>query len=81
MAAQDWGVVTAKGKTAFVHLLNADDLPYVFIPGWKGKLTEASCLQNGKKIKFMQQAEGLFLYKDGLAADEYDTIIQLNIAQ
>ena len=81
VAAQDWGVVTAKGKTAFVHLLNADDLPYVFIPGWKGKLTEASCLQNGKKIKFMQQAEGLFLYKDGLAADEYDTIIQLNIAQ
>ena len=81
VAAQDWGVVTAKGKTAFVHLLNADDLPDVFIPGWKGKLTEASCLQNGKKIKFMQQAEGLFLYKDGLAADEYDTIIQLNIAQ
>ena len=81
VAAQDWGVVTAKGKTAYVHLLNADGLPYVFIPGWKGKLTEASCLQNGKKIKYMQQAEGLFLYKDGLAADENDTIIQLNIAQ
>ena len=81
VAPSDWGTVTAKGNILFVHILKNTRLPYLFIPQWKGKVLEAICLQNGKKINFMQQPEGLFLYKEGLLEDTIDNIIQIKTDQ
>ena len=78
---QEWGVVTAKGKTGYVHILNKNKLqqPYVFIPGMKEKITGAVLMNNKTEVKFKQQPEGVFIYLDGLQLDDIDTIIQLTI--
>ena len=75
---QDWGVVTGKDKTYFIHILKSTGLPYVFIPGLKATILSAQQLVGGKKVRFQQQAEGVFVYLEGITLDSIDTIIQLN---
>ena len=75
---QDWGVVTGKDKTFFIHILKSTGLPYVFIPGLKVTILSAQQLVGGKKVRFLQQAEGVFVYLEGISTDSIDTIIQLN---
>ena len=75
---QDWGVVTGKDKTYFIHILKSTGLPYVFIPGLKATILSAQQLVGGKKVHFQQQAEGVFVYLEGISTDSIDTIIQLN---
>jgi alpha-L-fucosidase len=75
---QDWGVVTGKEKTYYVHMLKSTGLPYVFVPGLKATILSAQQLVGGKKVRFQQQAEGVFIYVEGISLDSIDTIIQLN---
>ena len=75
---QDWGVVTGKDKTYFIHILKSTGLPYIFIPGLKATILSAQQLVGGKKVRFQQQAEGVFVYLEGISTDSIDTIIQLN---
>ena len=75
---QDWGVVTGKDKTFYIHILKSTGLPYVFIPGLKATILSAQQLVGGKKVRFQQQAEGVFVYLEGISIDAIDTIIQLN---
>jgi alpha-L-fucosidase len=75
---QDWGVVTGKDKTFYIHILKSTGLPYVFIPGLKATILSAQQLVGGKKVRFQQQAEGVFVYLEGISTDSIDTIIQLN---
>ncbi|MEO6719160.1 MAG: alpha-L-fucosidase [Ferruginibacter sp.] len=77
---QDWGVVTAKDKNVYVHILKSQqDQPYIFVPGLKQKVTAAILLKDKSNIQFKQQPEGLFIYLKGVTPDEIDTVIQLNI--
>jgi alpha-L-fucosidase len=78
ISPQDWGVVTGKDKTYFIHILKSTGLPYVFIPGLKVTILSAQQLVGGKKVRFQQQAEGVFVYLEGITVDSIDTIIQLN---
>ena len=74
---QDWGMVTSKNKTLYVHLLNASGNQVVFLPGLALKITDAIQFSTKKKINFKQQAEGVFIYTEGLQPDKYDTVIEL----
>jgi alpha-L-fucosidase len=76
--SQDWGVVTAKDKTYYIHILKSTGLPYIFIPGLKGSILAAQQLTTGKKVRFQQQPEGVFVYLEAITMDSIDTIIQLN---
>lgn len=76
--SQDWGVVTAKDKTYYIHILKSTGLPYIFIPGLKGSILAAQQLTTGKKVRFQQQPEGVFVYLEAITMDAIDTIIQLN---
>lgn len=76
--SQEWGVVTAKDKTYYIHILKSTGLPYIFIPGLKGSILAAQQLTTGKKVRFQQQPEGVFVYLEGITMDAIDTIIQLN---
>lgn len=77
---QDWGVITAKDKTMFVHIIRQPAQPsYIFMPEFKGKIISASNMADKKSIKFKQLPEGTFIYLDGVKMDEIDTIIQLNM--
>ncbi len=77
---QKWGVVTAKNKILYVHLLNPPaQEPYIFIPGLKEKIIDASTFAGNSDIRFKQLPEGCFIYISGIKLDDTDTIIQLNI--
>ena len=79
--AQDWGVVTAKDKNAYVHILHKNSLqqPYLFIPSVTEKVNAAVLFSDKSTLKFKQQPEGLFIYLDGVKLDDIDTIIQLTL--
>lgn len=78
--AQSWGVITAKNKTWYVHILNKSQQPsYILIPQVKGKVINAVQLSNGNKVKFKQQPEGIFIYTDDVKADKYDTVLKLSL--
>jgi alpha-L-fucosidase len=76
---QNWGVITGKNKTLYVHIMKTpSQQPYIFIPELKEKIISAALLPGKSKIKFKQLPEGSFIYLDGVKPDVIDTIIQLN---
>ncbi|MEO5889810.1 MAG: alpha-L-fucosidase [Ferruginibacter sp.] len=77
---QDWGVITAKDKSLYVHIIQQPKQPgYIFIPEFKGKIISATLKADKKNIKFKQVPEGAFIYLDGIKLDDIDTIIKLSI--
>ena len=79
IAPQDWGVVTAKDKLLFAHILKNPSQSYIFIPIVQQKISKVILMVNKKDLKFKQQPEGVFIYTDGIAWDDTDTVIQLQI--
>ncbi len=77
--SQDWGVITSKGKTLYVHVLEPTGNSYLFIPNFEPKVVSAQTFEGDVKLKFKQQAEGVFIYLDGLKENPVDQIIQLTI--
>lgn len=75
---KDWGTVTLKDNIAYVHVLNKP-ASYIFIPNFSKKVSNASLYTDKSKVKFKQQAEGLFIYLDGISFDPIDTIIKLDL--
>ncbi len=79
VAAQDWGVITQKSKTIYVHILDKkDNNSFVFIPQLSEKINMANLLNSNTVVKFKQVAEGVFIYLEGIQLNDIDTIIQLN---
>ena len=76
---QDWGVVTGKSKTYYVHVLKRNGLPYIFVPQLKEKVITATLLKNGAAVKFKQEPEGVFIYLGNDGEKEIDTVVQLNL--
>ena len=78
IAPQKWGVITAKNKTLFVHIIDMpENESYILIPELKEKITSALQFGGGNKIKYKQTPEGTYIYLDGIKANDADTIIQL----
>jgi alpha-L-fucosidase len=76
---QDWGVITVKDNSIFAHVLKKPSGTYLFIPGVRQKINSIILWADKKSLKFKQQAEGVFIYTDGIAWDGIDTIIQLQL--
>jgi alpha-L-fucosidase len=77
---KDWGTLTIKGKTVYMHILNKPENPaFIFIPELKEKISKVFLMNGNKEVKFKQQPEGTFIYLDGVILDEIDTIIQLDL--
>lgn len=77
---QDWGVVTRKDKTFYVHLLNRPTAqPYIFIPGLNQKIKSATTLADKKPVKTKQVTEGCFVYLDNVPEDAMDAIVVLEL--
>jgi alpha-L-fucosidase len=74
---QQWGVVTGKSKTLYVHILDMPEQPYIFLPLFKGKIEKVQALADGSSIKYKQVPEGVFVYTNNLKTDPNDTIIQI----
>lgn len=77
---KDWGVVTRKDKTVYLHILKKPEQPaYIFIPELKQKIARAFLFNGKKEINVKQQPEGTFIYLDGVTLNEVDTILQLEL--
>lgn len=77
---QDWGVITAKDKIWYAHIIKTPkQSSYIFIPEVKNKVQKCSLLNGTKTLKFKQQPEGIFVYLEGVQLDPIDTIIELQI--
>lgn len=76
---QEWGVVTAKEKSVFLHVLKQIDADYIFVPFTKGKIKLANLYATKSTIKFKQVEEGVFVYLKNVQQDPIDTIIQLDL--
>ena len=74
---QEWGVVTSKDKTLYVHILNKVKQDFIFIPGIKQKINSATLFNDEKALKYKQQDEGVFIYLDNIEWNGLDTIILL----
>jgi alpha-L-fucosidase len=76
---QEWGVVTAKEKSVFLHVLKQIDADYIFVPFTKGKIKLAYLYATKSTIKFKQVEEGVFVYLKNVQQDPINTIIQLDL--
>ncbi len=76
---QDWGVVTGKGQSLYVHLLKPVGKEYIFIPGMKQKISSAILYAGKKKLKYKQLPEGVFVYLDEIEMNTVDTVIELKL--
>lgn len=75
--SQDWGTITKKGKTLYMHVLENDGESYVFIEGFQDKIVSATTINGNKKLKYKQQKEGVFIYMDKKEMNQIDEIIVL----
>jgi len=79
IASQEWGVVTAKDKKWYAHITKTPkQAAYIFIPEVKNKIKKCSVFNSQKELKFKQQAEGVFVYLDGIKLDYIDTILEIH---
>ena len=79
ISPQQWGVVTAKDKNIYLHILNKPPGTYLFVPGMSQKITSASDMGSTTKLKFKQQPEGVFVYFSESPKESVDHIIQLEV--
>ena len=77
ISPQNWGVVTKKNKTIFIHILNKPEHSTIVINGLTDKVLNCSTMSGNQAVKFKQDKEGLSLNTDGLALDDIDTIIKI----
>lgn len=75
---QKWGIITRKGNTLYVHILNDTGADHIILPGFNHQLKNAVTFDQGTKVKYQQEADGLHLLlkKDPKTIDQ---IIKLEI--
>ena len=76
MPAQDWGVVTSKGKKVYVHILKDSTRPIV-IEGIPGTIKSCRLMGKNELVKYHQDHSEVTLNLDGIPLDEPDTIIEI----
>lgn len=79
IGVQDWGLVTAKEKTLYAHIIHKIEQTFVILPKLKQKVVSASLMKDNTKLKFKQTADQAIVYLDGVTMDDIDTIIELKI--
>jgi alpha-L-fucosidase len=77
---QNWGLITAANKTLYVHITKPRQ-DYIFIPKLKAKVNKCIVMGSGTTVKFKQQPEGVFVYTTGLAFNDVDTILQMEVSE
>jgi alpha-L-fucosidase len=77
---RQWGVTTRKGNRVYVHVLNWNTADALWLP-LQGKVASAKYLKDGSAAGYAQVENGVLLTTiPQRAADEYDTIIVLELA-
>lgn len=77
VAPHDWGVMTKKDDKRYVHIMSLKDNS-LYLPFTTGKVVGAKGLNDGAKVKFSQDSDGVLL-KLGAVPDAVDYIVELTI--
>ncbi len=77
MKPQDWGVVTVKGNTVYVHLLKKPQQGSITVEGIPGKVVSCQLMGRKTPVKYQQNSGGVVLSVDELSFDDPDTIVQI----
>jgi alpha-L-fucosidase len=77
--AQEWGVLTAKGKSIFVHVLKQVNAEYIFVPYTAGKVKWTRLFSKSENVSFKQVNEGVFIYLKNIQQDPINTVFQLEL--
>ncbi len=81
LVPRPWGVTTTKGNKVFLHILNWQD-PVLAMPKMPKKVKSATFFKDGSKIEFLEHDKyGFFIRNPRGFADEYDTIVVLELAE
>jgi alpha-L-fucosidase len=80
IAPRNWGVTTSKGDKVYLHILDWQD-PVLALPGLPRRVRSARLLKDGSRIKYTENADGLLLKLPARSAEDYDTIITLDLAR
>ncbi len=80
IAPKSWGGFTQKGKTLYMHILSKPETDgYIFVDGFTQKIAKAVMFKGKQEVKFKQIPEGTFIYLNGIALDEVDTIVEIGL--
>jgi alpha-L-fucosidase len=77
MPPQDWGVVTSKDKTIYIHILKDPEQTSIHIEGINGKIINCQLMGTNQKVEFKQDKTGATINLDGIALNDVDTIVQI----
>lgn len=78
LSARDWGVMTQKGNTCYVHILNWQDETLI-LPSLGKKVVSAKMFSDKSAIKFVDNEFGVTLKIPKAKLNEIDTIVELEI--
>jgi alpha-L-fucosidase len=77
MPPQDWGVVTSKDKTIYIHILKNTGQTSIHIQGINDKIKNCQLMDTNQNVKFKQDKTGVTISLDEIALNDKDTIIQI----
>ena len=81
LTPRPWGVTTRKGNKVYLHILNWQD-PVLAMPKMPKKVKSATFFKDGSKVEFLEHDKyGLFIRNPQGFADEFDTIVVLELAE
>lgn len=78
MAPQDWGVVTEKNNTLYIHILKAKDSS-IMITGIEGKVKSCTLFDSKQKVKYKQNKNGVIVDFGTIEWTSPDTILEIQI--
>lgn len=77
---QNWGVITHKQKTYYLHILDWSKIMNpLFLTGFNYGIKDITMLRDNTKVTFKQQEEGTFIYLKDTKPDPIDTIIKIEL--
>lgn len=79
LTPRPWGVTTQKGNKIYLHILDWPDESLV-LPSIPKQIKTAKFLKDGSRVEFTQNKYGFLIKIPETARDEYDTIIEIELA-
>jgi len=77
VSAQPWGVVTAKEKIWYAHVMTLPAGKTITIPVGSNKVKNALLLDGNVKLKFKQDKTNLTINLENASSESLDTVIKL----
>lgn len=74
-----WGVTTAKGNKVYLHILNWSD-DALLIPNLPKEVKSAKFMKDGSRARFEKNKNGLILQIPQTARDNFDTVVEIEMA-